>query len=164
MKAKPASRKVKDAWITSDLKTRLLAAEDVPGLDINVDTRRGVVTLFGMVPTETAKARAEAEARKVDGVRNVKNELQVVAKSQQEATKDADDVIEKRAKDSLKSREVADDVNVEVKNGVARLTGSVASRTDALRVAVVVHQVAGVRSVHNDLKVDGQMASKSKKH
>jgi osmotically-inducible protein OsmY len=40
-----------------------------PGLEINVDSDDGVVTLFGSVPTEASKATAEAEARKVSGVK-----------------------------------------------------------------------------------------------
>lgn len=66
-----------DAWITSQTKMRLLADGDTPGLDINVDTEDGVVTLVGTVPSEAAKQAAEANARKVDGVRSVKNELRV---------------------------------------------------------------------------------------
>ena len=39
-----------DAWTTASVKLRLLSNREVPGLDINVDTRDGVVTLFGSVP------------------------------------------------------------------------------------------------------------------
>src|SRR5262245_10636006 len=70
-----------DAWITTDAKARLLATADVPALEINVDTNSGIVTLFGTVPTETAKKAAEAEMKKIDGVKGVENELQVVPKS-----------------------------------------------------------------------------------
>jgi osmotically-inducible protein OsmY len=36
-------------WITSATKMRLLADSQPPALDINVDTREGIVTLFGIV-------------------------------------------------------------------------------------------------------------------
>jgi hypothetical protein len=57
-----------DIWITSATKMRLLADSETPALDINVDTLSGVVTLFGVVPSQEAKAAAEADARKVSGV------------------------------------------------------------------------------------------------
>lgn len=66
-----------DAWITSATKTRLLADRDTPGTDIDVDTRDGVVTLSGVVSSDTARIAAEAEARKVSGVKGVRNELRV---------------------------------------------------------------------------------------
>jgi hyperosmotically inducible periplasmic protein len=62
-----------DVYITATTKMRLFANKATPGVDINVDTYDGVVTLFGSVPTEAAKATAEAEARKVSGVEQVVN-------------------------------------------------------------------------------------------
>ncbi len=70
-----------DVYITAATKVRLLANEATPGREINVDTDDGVVTLFGSVPTAAAKATAEAEARKVAGVKQVMNELEVVPAS-----------------------------------------------------------------------------------
>ena len=58
-----------DMWITSATKMRLLADSQTPALDINVDTLAGVVTLFGIVPLQEAKAAAEADAHKVSGVK-----------------------------------------------------------------------------------------------
>ena len=57
-----------DMWITSATKMRLLADPRTPALDINVDTRAGIVTLFGIVPSQDAKAAAADDARKVSGV------------------------------------------------------------------------------------------------
>ncbi|MGH7897206.1 MAG: BON domain-containing protein [Candidatus Binatia bacterium] len=77
--ASDVSGAMRDMYITSAAKMRLLADRDTPGLDINVDTENGVVTLFGTVPTKEAKAKAEEEARKVAGVKRVVNELQVAS-------------------------------------------------------------------------------------
>jgi hyperosmotically inducible protein len=72
-----------DVYITAATKMRLFANKATPGLDINVDTDDGVVTLFGSVPTRGAKATAGAEARKVSGVKRVINEIQVMPNGQQ---------------------------------------------------------------------------------
>jgi hyperosmotically inducible protein len=67
-----------NATLTTKVKSAL--ASDV-GLrtmtNINVDSEEGVVTLKGKVTTADAKKRAEAVAKKVDGVKSVKNQLQV---------------------------------------------------------------------------------------
>ncbi|MNC96863.1 Osmotically-inducible protein Y precursor [compost metagenome] len=46
-------------------------------MGVNVDSANGVVTLKGHVDSEDTKKRAEAVAKKVDGVSSVKNELKV---------------------------------------------------------------------------------------
>ena len=51
------------------LQVEIIADPKTPGLDVNVDTRGGKVTLFGMVPTQEAKLAAEEDARKVSGVK-----------------------------------------------------------------------------------------------
>jgi hyperosmotically inducible periplasmic protein len=69
----------KDLYITSATKVRLLADSKTPGTDIHVDTTDGVVTLFGTVSSETAKAEAAKEAEKVSGVKKVVNDINVSA-------------------------------------------------------------------------------------
>lgn len=160
-KGRSIARFAKDTWITSDIKARLIADEQVPALDVNVDTRRGVVTLFGMVPTAEAKAAAEADVRKVDGVKSVNNDLQVVPKSQKEAVKETDEAVDKRVKAMLDMTPAFKDVHIEVKNGVVRLTGSIPTRTESMRVAIAVRAVDGVRSVQNDLR-PGDSAAETK--
>jgi hyperosmotically inducible protein len=70
-----------DTWITAKVKAALLADDQVDGLDVNVDTHRGVVTLFGEVETEAKRNAAEREAKQISGVKGVENELRVVPKS-----------------------------------------------------------------------------------
>src|SRR5256885_13490849 len=73
--------------ITADTKMRLLADSDVPALDVNVDTFNGTVTLWGSVPTQQAKAAAEADTHKVGGVTRGGNERQVVPIARKEQVK-----------------------------------------------------------------------------
>lgn len=65
---------IDDTTITTKVKAELLAEKDVNGSDISVDTKQGQVTLSGSVPPAQI-ARAEEIARKVDGVREVVNQL-----------------------------------------------------------------------------------------
>lgn len=146
----------RDIYITSATKMRLMADEKTPALDINVDTRDGVVTLFGIVPSEEAKRAAEADARQVSGVRQVRNDLQVVPKAQQERVEARDEDVQKQVEQRLQQRQdlAGADVDVEVKNGVARLTGKVTSEDQRLAAAVAARSTPGVRAVKDELRIE----------
>jgi hyperosmotically inducible protein len=141
-----------DMWITSATKMRLLADSRTPALDINVDTRAGVVTLFGIVPSQKAKAAAAADARQVSGVTRVVNDLQVVASAQQAAVKARDEELERAVKQAFEPRALKD-ITVEVKNGVVRLTGTVATGARRLEAAMAARAIQGVRAVKDDLRL-----------
>jgi hyperosmotically inducible protein len=68
---------VDDAVVTSRVKAALLASEATKGHQINVETRDGAVQLSGFVDNAAAKTAAEREARAIDGVRSVRNEIDV---------------------------------------------------------------------------------------
>ena len=112
----------RDMWITSAAKLRLMANSDTPALEINVDTSDGIVTLLGTVPSQQSKQAAADEVRRVSGVRNVQNDLQIVAESKAERVaaevKDVKAAIETRleARSDLEDA----DIDVEVSGGVAR--------------------------------------------
>jgi len=63
-----------DAWVTTKVKAQLLADSDIKGLDINVSTKDGVVTLAGLVPSKTVRDKAIAIAQGVKGVKSVNSE------------------------------------------------------------------------------------------
>ena len=141
-----------DMWITSATKMRLLADSQTPALDINVDTWAGVVTLFGIVPSHEAKAAAEADARKVSGVKRVDNELQVVASVKQAAGQVRDEELERDVKKALDTAAFKD-ITVDVKNGVVRLTGTIPTGERRLEAARTARAVSGVRAVEDDLRL-----------
>jgi hyperosmotically inducible periplasmic protein len=143
-----ATDKMSDAYITSATKLRLLANSETPALEINVDTLNGQVTLFGMVPTPAAKTAAEAEARKVSGVKAVTNDLQIVAAQKQEAVAAKDSDIKDAVEKALARRaDTGDDVDVDVKNGVVRLTGTVPNENARVTAATTARATKGVKAV-----------------
>lgn len=138
---------VADAWITTKTKLRLMADKETPASEINVDTDNHVVTLFGIVPTEASKKASEANAWKVGGVREVHNELQVVAPRNKKRIEWKDDQIEKAVTRSLKSHPGMNEVDIEVRGGVVRLTGTAPTELDILTASMLAHSVAGVQAV-----------------
>ena len=141
-----------DIWITSDVRMHLLADAELPGLEIDLDSWDGVVTLFGIVSSQDAKADAEADALKVDGVKRVVNELQVVARSNQQAVAASDDELQRAVRRALDQHEFRD-VGLEVRNGVARLTGTVPTGARGLEAAIAARSIPGVRAVEDDLRL-----------
>jgi osmotically-inducible protein OsmY len=66
-----------DAAITAKVKTAFMADPDVKALQINVDTKDGVVALKGAVDGRTNVDKAVQIARGIDGVKSVDNQLTV---------------------------------------------------------------------------------------
>jgi len=70
---------ITDAAITTEVKTKFLAEPGVSGLNINVDTDNGVVTLSGNVKSKAEAAKAMSIARDSKGVKRVVNHLKMAA-------------------------------------------------------------------------------------
>lgn len=68
---------IADAYLTSAVKSALAAARGVRASDINVDTRKGVVTLRGTVRSAREATQAVEVARSMAGVKGVKSKLKV---------------------------------------------------------------------------------------
>ena len=62
---------VSDSWITTKVKAELLANDSVKGLDINVSTTNGVVTLAGMLDSKAQVDTAVSLAKGIKGVTSV---------------------------------------------------------------------------------------------
>ena|SRR5258705_12808861 len=68
-----------DGWLWTKTRFDLAAVDDLRDSTINVDVENGVVTLSGTVASAAQKAKAESTAKAVEGVKGVKNMLQVAA-------------------------------------------------------------------------------------
>ena len=68
---------VEDTAITTAVKARFIENKEVDTLSIKVETLNGTVMLSGFAKNSTEKNTAEVLARKVDGVKAVKNEIAV---------------------------------------------------------------------------------------
>ncbi len=76
-----SSKTVSDSWITTKTKAALLADKNASAKNVHVTTKNGIVSLNGKVKSEDAKQAAENDARNIDGVKDVVNNL-VVARNQ----------------------------------------------------------------------------------
>ena len=62
---------VTDTWITTKVKADLAVTEGVSATEISVNTTNGVVTLIGVVDSDTAMKKAIAVAKGIKGVKDV---------------------------------------------------------------------------------------------
>ena len=68
---------VDDTTITTQVKSRFIENKDVDASSIRVETLNGTVMLSGFAKNSTERETAESIARKVNGVKSVKNEIAV---------------------------------------------------------------------------------------
>ncbi|HEV2213241.1 MAG TPA: BON domain-containing protein [Gammaproteobacteria bacterium] len=66
-----------DSYLTTAVKSKLLANEGLKSFDIKVITDHQVVTLKGTLPTEALRQQAISVAKSVGGVKDVVSELEV---------------------------------------------------------------------------------------
>jgi len=62
---------VTDTWITTKVKAELATTEGVKSTEISVTTVDGVVTLTGVLASETGREKAIAAAKSIKGVKRV---------------------------------------------------------------------------------------------
>jgi osmotically-inducible protein OsmY len=72
-----AEQAVDDGVVTAKVKAALVADPVTKAHQINVDTFKGTVQLSGFVETDEARTRALQLARDVDGVKKVKDAMEV---------------------------------------------------------------------------------------
>ena len=74
-KSESTGEYIDSAAITAKVKSELIQNKEVSALDVSVETYKGVVLLSGFVKSEKERELAEKLARKIKGVKKVKNEL-----------------------------------------------------------------------------------------
>ena len=173
--AKRSDQPIDDSVITTKVKADLAKDKQVRGRDIEVKTVNGVVELTGTARTKGEASKAASIARKVKGVRSVKNDIQVAAASAPAPAADrapardrdrpatakgsdqpvSDSVITTKVKALYATDKDVSFRTVEVKtvNGVVHLGGTAKSKEEAAKAATLARDVDGVKSVKNEIKV-----------
>jgi hyperosmotically inducible periplasmic protein len=180
--AQRSGRPLSDAWLTAKTKLALLGDDRVSGTAINVDTKDGVVTLKGQVADQAEKQHAVELARKVEGVKDVRDQLTL--KSQSGATassspaapgtsgaaapaKPNDDQLARQVRAQITQawpqgqfKAEGDTIKgprdqkieVETDDGIVTLKGKVNDVQDIVRAAEAARKVPGVRAVKTKIE------------
>jgi hyperosmotically inducible protein len=149
--AEGAKTAVTDSWVTSKAKIALFADDRVKGSQVHVETKDGVVHLRGKVDSAEAKTAAADVAQNVEGVKSVKNDLQVVSPTARKSVDAKDSDISKAVETKLGREADLKKVDVRADAGVITLTGEVPTITASAKASEMARHVDGVRSVKNQL-------------
>lgn len=175
-----AAEETSDAGVTTSIQAKYYADSQVRGRNVSVTTEGGIVTLSGAVESESARQRAVALARDVQGVKEVRDELTVQSAATTEspdagpaaATEGGATGTAKRDGAAVEPAWISTKIqaqyflNPEIKpwnvdvttasGGVVTLEGEVetaASRAEAVRIA---RETEAVTRVENRLRVKGE--------
>lgn len=153
---------VDDASISAAVKSKLLWSRHTEGLQTEVGTAAGKVTLSGRADTQEAKNFATRLALNTPGVRSVDNRLRVEAGKPGPAATAAnathamgqdisDSWITAKVKSTFmySSNVNSSDISVTTKNGVVTLSGNVGSGAERALAIEFAQNVRGVKSVNS---------------
>ena len=148
---------VKDSWITTKSTIVLLTMDGFSVNGANVDTINGKVTIHGKVATAADRTKAEQTVRGVDGVKSVKNLLQIVPGSKREVVERADADVKDAVQAAFKANGRVKDSGISVASvnkGVVLLAGKAKSLESHLEAVQLAFTVKGVRRVASEVQVD----------
>jgi hyperosmotically inducible periplasmic protein len=170
---------IKDGWLVTKLHSLFVPEDALSGSNIDVDVKKGMVTLQGTVPNEAARARAIAIVKGADGVKGVTDQLRIAPEKRgiDDKTEDAAKAAGRKAaqttvrtgrkiddgwiKSKIYAQYMADwndilddsDIDVDVKNNMVTLNGTVKSAAAKARAVSVAKSTDGVKGVTDLLKV-----------
>jgi osmotically-inducible protein OsmY len=154
-KAKGAAKvRISDSLLTAKTKIELFDDERIKGGQISVETVKSVVSLRGKVDSEEARAAAGSVAEAVDGVKSVRNDLEVVSPGDRKAVDTSDEDITRQVEGRFSNDAQLRKVDLRTDSGVVILTGAVSSIGASARASELARGVPGVRRVKNELTYD----------
>ncbi|MCL4791193.1 MAG: BON domain-containing protein [Gammaproteobacteria bacterium] len=146
---------IDDAAITTSIKTKLTLEKDTKARQINVETQKGIVQLNGFVDSSAARSEAEKIAAGTDGVKQVRNNLEVRSADRPAGEVVDDAMITGKVEAALVAdkRTSALRVDIETHEGEVQLSGFARNQAEKDAAAAVARAVTGVRKVTNSIDV-----------
>lgn len=144
-----------DTVLTTKVKSALLADENVKGLEIQVETRKGRVLLSGFVDDKARADHAISVARAVEGVTGVDNGMTIKEGNASVGNTLDDSVLTAKVKSALMSDASirSGDISVATRKGEVQLSGFVDSQEQIERAVIATRSVEGVQIVVNAMSV-----------
>lgn len=145
-----------DAMITANVKSAFINNKVDFTNKISVSTKEGVVELTGSVPNDEIKKNAVSIASKIEGVKEVKDNLNVKETDSKDENYLADTVITSKVKAALLTHDKTPFAGISVKtvDGIVSLTGSVKTKEQSILAEHVAKNIKHVKGVNNQLIVE----------
>lgn len=150
-----AGETVDDSVVAGRVKTALVSNEATKARQIDVEVYRGDVQLNGFVDTEAARTAANTTTKGIDGVKSVRNNLQIRATDRSTSQVVEDGMIIAKVKAALigDSRTKAHQIDVGVNAGIVQLGGYVDTASSKAAATELATAVTDVKSVDNQLQI-----------
>lgn len=148
-----------DTGITSAIKSKLAADDEVKAYQIDVDTQDKIVTLSGTVDNARAKTRANEIAQSQKGVASVVDNINVTAAGPGVSPDSSSMTGDAALTAAVKTKFLADpdvaglQIDVDSQDGVVTLSGEVKSQAEKDAAVRLARQTTGVRDVNDKLVV-----------
>jgi hyperosmotically inducible protein len=154
----PSPQSPDDGEIEYRLMVRMASLDPVRLGDVHVRSVRGAVTLYGSVPDARSRDRALIMANTFDGVRVVRDELDLRPRgsSARGGGPTDDATVSANATQALRTDPgvVGQPLDVRAERGVLTLRGTVATYADARRILSTAKSIPGVVAVRPALRVN----------
>ena len=146
---------IDDTVITTKVKSALLGDADIKGLDIKVETRKGIVLLSGFVDSQVQMDRAVSVVRAVEGVKGTESGMALRDGKATVGNKVDDSIVTTRVKSALLADPVikSADIAVVTSKGDVQLSGFVDSKAQIDRAIAVAAAVEGAQRVVNEMSI-----------
>lgn len=146
---------IDDTAVTTRVKSALFADPDIKSLDLQVETRKGIVQLSGFVNNQTQIDRALTAARGVAGVTSVENKLSIKDGPVTVGNVVDDSVMTAKVKTALLAdpNVKSQDIAVNTRKGEVQLSGFVDSQAQIDQAVAIAGKVEGVTSVSNEMSI-----------
>jgi hyperosmotically inducible protein len=151
---------IDDKSINSRVKDALNENAEYKFEGVNITAFKGTVQLSGFVDTYAQKYDASSIARKVEGVRDVENDITVKSDADRSAGEYVDDKsLTVRVNSALGNNpdNKFEEVNVTTFKGTVQLSGFVNSSDQRTKAGEIAKQVQGVQDVVNNITVKDKL-------
>lgn len=152
-------KRVADSDLGREVLAQIRQCPEISETDVRVVVDRGVVTLTGLVRTDSERAAIEAAAKEVWGVEAIASELLV---KPSRARSDAN--IARDALNALHNHILipASDIMVIVRDGGVTLEGKVLSELQSMLAEAEIKRLSGVANISNQLEVQSEAPAQSR--
>jgi hyperosmotically inducible protein len=155
-----------DGWLGTKVKTALLFHRNVRATKTDVNVHEGIVTLSGQASSMAQKELTTEYAKNVEGVKEVKNEMTIVAAPPAPTATIGDRIddasITAQVKSSLMSHHSTGAIKTKVQtvDGVVTVSGIAKNAAEKSLVTKLATDIEGVTSVVNNMTIQIVAASK----
>lgn len=148
-------QQIDDGNLTSMLGAKYAFDSEIDRYRIDIDVKNGVVTLRGFVSNEEQRQEAERIAQGTRGVRSVVNNLKVdpTPRTAEQVFEDGWIVTMIGSKLAVDPEVRKMDIDVDVREGMVTLSGTVDSETAKNEAEDLAWSVDGVKNVTNEIVV-----------